>query len=150
MPTPVTGLSADLRRTLANNDLIVFDGNCVLCSRFFRFILRHDRQQRFRFATAQGQLGQRLYSELGLPLDDFETNLVLTGGQIHQNLDAFAAAMTALGWPWRALGLLRHLPGLVKAPLYHLVARNRYRIFGRRSTCLVPEPSLRARFMDTV
>jgi predicted DCC family thiol-disulfide oxidoreductase YuxK len=127
-------------------DLIVFDGECVLCSRFFRFILRHDRAGRFSFATAQSPLGQRLYRELGLPTDDFETYLVIIGGRTHQRLDAFAAAMRALPWPWPVLSLSRFLPRRLKDALYGAVARNRYRLFGRLDTCMVPGPEVRARF----
>lgn len=129
-------------------NLIVFDGECVLCSRFFQFMLRHDRDRRFSFATAQSALGQRLYREQGLPTDEFETNLVYVDGRCYQRLDAFAAAMRALPGLWWLLGLCRFLPGFVKDPMYHLVARNRYRFFGRTAACMIPSPDLRARFVD--
>lgn len=127
-------------------DLIVFDGECVLCSRFLQFMLRHDRGQRFRFATAQSDLGRRLYSRLNLPTKDFETNLVIVDGKVHQKLDAFAAAMRALPGAWFLLSLCRYLPVFVKDRLYHSVARNRYALFGRYKHCLVPDASLRSRF----
>nr|WP_269751748.1 DCC1-like thiol-disulfide oxidoreductase family protein [Pseudophaeobacter flagellatus] len=129
-------------------DLIVFDGECVLCSHFFRFMLRHDRMQRFFFATAQSELGQRLFRDLGLPQDGFDTMLVVVGGQTYQRLDAFAAAMRALPGGWPVLGICRFLPSCVKDLLYHAVARNRYRLFGRNSACLVPDADLQARFLD--
>jgi predicted DCC family thiol-disulfide oxidoreductase YuxK len=131
-----------------STDLIVFDGECVLCSHFFRFMLRHDTAQRFSFATAQSELGQRLYRDLGLSTDDFETKLVIVNGQTFQRLDGFAAAMRALPGAWQILGLCRFLPGFVKDPLYLAVARNRYRIFGRAKTCMVPDPEVQARFLD--
>ncbi len=127
-------------------DLIVFDAECVLCSGFFRFMLRHDRGQRFHFATAQSPLGQRLYAQLNLPATDFETNLVIVDSQVYQRLDALAAAMRALPGAWRILALCRYLPDFAKDPLYHLIARNRYALFGRRNTCLVLDPSMRKRF----
>ena len=145
----VSALSAPVRAALAGRDVIVFDGVCVLCSGFFRLVARHDRAGRFAFVTAQSDLGRAMYRDLGLPADDFETNLVIVDGRIHQRLDAFAAAMGALGRPWSALALLRHLPAALKDPAYHLIARNRYRIFGRTDTCLVPTPTLRARFLDS-
>lgn len=144
----VSDLPDDLQAALAGRDLIVFDAVCVLCCGFFRFMHRHDHVERFHFATAQGDLGQDLYTALGLPTDDFETNLVIIDGRIHQRLDAFLAAMTALGWPWRALAALRILPGRLKDAAYHRIARNRYAIFGRYDTCLVPDADLRARFLD--
>ncbi|UWQ78343.1 DCC1-like thiol-disulfide oxidoreductase family protein [Leisingera sp. S132] len=126
--------------------LIVFDGECVLCSGFFRFMLRHDRTGQFAFATAQSPLGQQLYRDLGLPQDDFETNLVIVDGHPHQRLDAFAAAMRALPWPWPVLSVCRFLPQRLKDALYFSVARNRYRLFGRRDTCMVPSREVRDRF----
>ncbi|WP_234995142.1 thiol-disulfide oxidoreductase DCC family protein [Ruegeria meonggei] len=130
-----------------SGDLIVFDGECVLCSGFFRFMVAQDTAQRFRFATAQSPLGQRLYAELGLPTDNFEKNLVVVDGVTHQRLDAFAAAMRALPGVWPVLSLCRFLPGPVKDPLYYAIARNRYKIFGRTEACLIPETSLRSRFL---
>ncbi|WP_299204749.1 DCC1-like thiol-disulfide oxidoreductase family protein [uncultured Tateyamaria sp.] len=140
-------LSPDLMDRLNQRDVIVFDGECVLCSGFFKFMLRHDRRQRFDFVLAQSRLGADLYRSLDLPTDDFETNLVVVDGQVHQRLDAFAAAMRCLGWPWKALSVCRFLPGVIKNPLYHLIARNRYAIFGRYDTCMMPDAGLRSRFI---
>ncbi|TFL17326.1 thiol-disulfide oxidoreductase DCC family protein [Jannaschia formosa] len=148
MSRPVSDLSAPARAALGRHDAIVFDGECVLCSGFFRFVLRHDRAGRFRFATAQSPLGQLLYRDLGLPTDAFETNLVIVDGRIHERLPAFAAAMSALGCPWRALALSRAIPEPLSSALYHAVARNRYRWFGRTDHCLMPTPELRDRFLD--
>ncbi|MEM1430740.1 MAG: DCC1-like thiol-disulfide oxidoreductase family protein [Pseudomonadota bacterium] len=146
----VADLSPALQDAVGKRDLIVFDGHCVLCSGFFAFMLRVDRTERFAFATAQGAVGQALYRELGLPTGDFETNLVVVDGVIHQRLGAFLAAMAAVGWPWRALTVLRLLPRGLQDAAYHRIARNRYRIFGRTEACLVPDASLRARFLDTL
>lgn len=145
MPRP-SPLSLDFMEQLNQRDVIVFDGECVLCSGFFRFVLRYDRQRQFDFIMAQSSLGARLYAALDLPMDDFETNLVIVDGQVYQLLDAFAAAMRRLGWPWRVLSICRLLPNLIKDPLYHLIARNRYAIFGRYDTCMIPDAPTRARF----
>lgn len=147
MAVPVSTLPPDLRADLGDHDLVVFDGECVLCSRFFRYMWRHDRAERFRYALAQSPLGTRLYDALGLPTDAFETNLVIVEGRIYQKLDAFAAAMRALGGVRRAAGLVRLLPRAIKDPLYLGVARNRYALFGRFDSCMVPTPKLRARFL---
>ncbi len=143
----VSRLGPDLRAKIEGRNLIVFDGECVLCSGFFRFMLRHDAEGRFSYATAQSPLGQALYDALGLPRDDFETNLVVVDGAIHGHLDAFAVAMRCLGWPWRALGIIGLAPQPVKRPLYRLIARNRYRLFGRYDHCMMPDAALRARFL---
>ena len=143
----VQDLPADLAARLGSADIIVFDGVCVLCSGFARLVLRADREGRFRFATAQSDVGQALYRALGLDPTEFETNLVIVDGRIWTHLDAFAAAMGALGLPWRALAALRRLPPRIKDPLYDTIAQNRYRIFGRLAQCPIPGPELRARFV---
>ena len=141
-------LDAQTRDALQGRDLIVFDGVCVLCSGFFKFMLRHDRKERFSFAMAQADLGQACYAALGMPLDDFQSNLVIKDGWIYTDLDAFAAAMAGLGWPWTALSAMGWLPGVVKVPLYRVVARNRYRLFGRYETCMLPDARVKARFFS--
>ncbi|WP_425052613.1 thiol-disulfide oxidoreductase DCC family protein [Psychromarinibacter sp. S121] len=145
--TPVADLPEGLRARIEGRDVIVFDGECVLCSGFFRFMLARDRERRFSYATAQSELGHALYTALGLPIDDFETNLVIVGGCIYGKLDAFAAAMRALPGPWPVLGAVRWLPKPLKDPAYGVIARNRYRLFGRYDACMVPDADLRARFL---
>ncbi|MEQ9242563.1 thiol-disulfide oxidoreductase DCC family protein [Roseovarius indicus] len=148
MARDLSDLPQDLRDRIAGQDLVVFDGECVLCSGFFRFMLAHDRAGRFRFATAQSPLGTELYTALGLSTEEYETNLVIVGGRIHEKLDAFAAAMRVLGWPWRGLSAVRVLPGWLKTPAYTAIARNRYRLFGRYETCMMPDAAVRARFLQ--
>lgn len=145
--TQVNTLPADLIQALQGRDLIVFDGECVLCSGFFKTMVRVDKAERFTFATAQSDLGQALYRALDLPTDDFETNLVIVDGVIYQRLEAFTAAMRAVGWPWRALSALRFIPEPLRSFLYHRIARNRYAIFGRYDSCMIPDAALRARFL---
>ena len=124
--------------------IVVFDGVCVLCASSIRFILRYDRAARFRFLVAQSPLGQALYRHYGLPAADFDTVLVIDGGRLHTRLDAVAAVLRRLPMPWPLLGFVRWLPDRA----YDLVAKRRYRWFGRREACLMPSPELRGRFLD--
>lgn len=146
MTTRVSDIALALPSDATAAHLIVFDGACILCSRFFRFMMVRDAGQ-FKYATAQSPVGQAYYQALGLPLTDFETNLVIVDGVIYQRLDAFCKAMSVLGWPWRLLSIAWFLPSFLKDPAYHLIARNRYRIFGRYDTCMIPTPDIKARFV---
>lgn len=128
--------------------LIVFDGECVLCSVFARFVFARDRNARFRFTMAQSDLGQALYRHYGLDTRDFETNLVIVDGRLHGKLTGFARVMAELGWPWRALAALRVVPRPIGNWLYDRIARNRYRLFGRYDACRLPSPELRARVIE--
>ena len=128
--------------------LIVFDGECVLCSVFARFVFARDRRARFRFTMAQSDLGQALYRHYGLDTRDFETNLVIIDGRLHGKLSGFARVMAELVWPWRALAVLRLVPRPLGDWLYDRIAKNRYRLFGRYDTCRLPSPELRARVIE--
>lgn len=148
--TPIDTLPDTIRAQIAGHDVIVFDGVCVLCGGFFRFMERRDRNRRFRFVLAQSELGAALYKALDLNPSEFETNLVIVDGRIHTHLDAFAQAMGVLGGGWRLLRLLSYLPKALKHPVYNLIARNRYRLFGKTETCLVPDARMKDRFLSSV
>lgn len=127
-------------------DLIVFDGACVFCSGFARFMARYDRAERFRFVTAQSRTGQALYLRHGLDPVAMETNIVILEDRAHVRMAAFAAATRSLGWPWRVLALAGVIPQPLSDWLYNGIARNRYR-FGRRA-CPPPSAALRERLVE--
>lgn len=122
--------------------LIVFDDVCVLCSGFVQWVIDHDRAGRFRFTAAQGPLGQALYGDLGLDPVRFETNLLVVDGLAYGKLEGVIETAGRLGGVWRAVGIFRLLPPPVRDALYDLIARNRYRLFGRRDTCWLPSPEV--------
>jgi predicted DCC family thiol-disulfide oxidoreductase YuxK len=131
----------------ASQPLIVFDGVCVLCSGFVRTVVRLDRKNRFRFATAQSPFGEALFQKNGLRTDSYETNLVLIDGAAFMRLDSFVAVMAELGWPWRAARVLLVLPRPLRDWLYNRIAKNRYALFGRKDSCEIPSSELRERFL---
>ena len=128
--------------------VIVFDGVCALCNGWVRFLLRHDRRQRYRFAAMQGEHGRRLLSANGLDPDDPMSFLLIENGRAWTGTDAIARVLSGLGGVWRLAAALRWLPRALRDPLYRLVARNRYRWFGRYEHCLLPMAEQRARFLD--
>ena len=128
------------------DNLIVFDGICVLCSGFACFVARHDRTAGFRFVDAHSQTGQALYRIHGLDPQKMETNIVICRGQAYTKMASFTAAMTSLGWPWKALMVLDLLPRELANWIYDRIARNRYRL-GRRA-CPLPSKALRERLLD--
>jgi predicted DCC family thiol-disulfide oxidoreductase YuxK len=127
--------------------LIVFDGICVLCSGFARWVARFDRAAKFRFTTAQSPLGEALYRKHGLRTDVYETNLVIIDGVAYQRMDSLIAVLDALGWPWRAARLLKLMPRPRRDRLYGLIARNRYAFFGKKANCEIPSAALRDRII---
>ncbi|MEM9332768.1 MAG: DCC1-like thiol-disulfide oxidoreductase family protein [Pseudomonadota bacterium] len=134
--------------TIKDKNVIVFDGECVLCSGFFNFVLKHDQKKQFHFLTAQSQAGEALYAHYGLKVDDYDTNLVLIKGRLFERLHGLFEVLSLIGWPWRILNVFRFLPAFLLDWIYYRIARNRYRLFGKRSSCLVPDATLKARFID--
>ena len=127
--------------------LIVFDGECVLCSANARFVLRRDRRRRFRLTTAQSPLGAALYRHFGLARGDYESLLVLLNGRLLTESDAVLAIARELGWPWRAAAAARLVPAFLRDRLYRLVARHRFEWFGRRAVCWAPSAAERDRIL---
>ncbi len=128
--------------------VIVFDGTCVLCNAWVDFLLRRDRAGRYRFAAMQGAVGRALLAGHGLDPDDPASFLLIEGGAAYRDIDGIRRVLAGLGGAWRVAHALRWLPRAVANPLYRVVARNRYRWFGRHAACRVPTPAEAARFLD--
>lgn len=127
--------------------LIVFDGECVFCSAWVQFALKHDKAERYRFLAAQTPLGEALYRHYGLDERDYETNILVENGRAFFKSDGSIRMVAGLGAPWSAVRVFRLLPRKLADRLYEFVARNRLRIAGRRATCYVPTPEQRGRFL---
>jgi predicted DCC family thiol-disulfide oxidoreductase YuxK len=128
----------DLLVQSAEHPIIVFDGDCVFCSANAQFVLRHDRRHHFRLAAMQGEVGTALYQRFGIDPNDPESMIVVTGDKVQRDSDGVLAIYAGLGWPWRAAAIFRVVPKFIRDSIYGWVARNRYRLFGRREQCFVP------------
>jgi predicted DCC family thiol-disulfide oxidoreductase YuxK len=127
--------------------IVVFDALCPLCSANARFILRHDRARTFRLASVQSEAGRALYRRFGLDPDDPDTMLVVAGDRLHRDSDAVLAIARGLGAPWSGAAAARLIPRRLRDAAYRCIARNRYRLFGRRDTCWLPTPEYRDRLL---
>lgn len=110
-------------------------------------MLRHDKPGRFRFASIQGAVGAALCRAHGVDPADPASMLVVEGDRVRRDSDAVLSIYEALGWPWRLMALFRLVPAMLRDPVYRWIARNRYRIFGKRETCWVAPPEYRARIL---
>lgn len=126
--------------TDAGRPIIVFDAECVLCSANAQFVLRHDRQRVFRLTAIQSAVGQALCRQFGIDPNAPETMLLVDGDTALRDSDAVLAIYERLGGRWGSARLLKGVPKRVRDPLYRWVAGNRYRLFGKRDRCWVPDP----------
>lgn len=126
--------------------LIVFDGVCNFCDSSVNFIIKRDRNRFFKFAAMQSAVGQRLLAAHDLSSDNIDSFLLVKSGKVLFKSDAVAAVAKELDRPWNHLAVLRIVPRPMRDFLYSLIARNRYRWFGRREYCRAPTPELKDRF----
>ncbi len=126
--------------------LILFDGVCVFCSRWVRFVIDRDPERRFRFVAVQSEAGRALAARFGIDPQAPQTNAVVWGGRVFFKSDAALTVLGALE-ATRPLALLKAAPRWLRDPAYDLIARNRYAIFGRTDVCMVPSAEDRARFI---
>jgi predicted DCC family thiol-disulfide oxidoreductase YuxK len=122
-----------------NARVIVFDGICNVCSGWVRFLERHRIEPPFKLIPMQSEEGKLLLGDYGIDPEDPTTFLVLDQGRQFTQSDGTIHIVAALGGLWSILGAARVIPKAWRDSLYRLLARNRYRWFGRRSTCYLPQ-----------
>jgi predicted DCC family thiol-disulfide oxidoreductase YuxK len=129
-----------------DDDVILYDGVCVFCSRWVHFVAKRDVDRRFRFTAIQSPYGTRLAQAFSIDPADPDTNAVIHGGVAWFKSDAALTVLGALpGWEW--VRALRTVPKPLRDAVYNLVARNRYRVFGKYEECFVPDQDMRARVL---
>lgn len=138
---------ADHMAQLPEGRIILFDGECVLCSANAKFVLTHDKDKAFCVASMQGAVGAGLFRKHGLDPEDPSTILVVEGDKVRSDSDAVLSIFEGLGFPWRLMTVFRIVPEAVRDPIYRLIARNRYRLFGKRDTCWIAPEHLRSRVL---
>lgn len=126
--------------------IIFFDGVCGLCNRFVDAVLRADRKGVFRFAPLQGETAKALLTPL--PDDDRTWSVIYRDAQgTFRESEAVLRVLWRLGGWWKVLAVLQCVPRPIRDSVYRMVARNRYRWFGKRAACRLPTPEERARFL---
>jgi len=130
--------------------LLIFDGECVLCSSGVQFMMKHDPEGETKFAVIQDALPRALYTHYGLDADAFDTFMVLADGEPFLRWRGVCKAAELMPAPWKWLGVMgRIVPGFIGDAIYNFVQRNRIGWFGKRETCLIPDATLRERFLTS-
>jgi predicted DCC family thiol-disulfide oxidoreductase YuxK len=129
--------------------IIVFDTDCVLCSRMVAFVLAHEAAPFFSFVGAWSPTGLALAEQHGFSQEDLnETFLIIIDGVAHHHSDAGVELLRRLRQPWRWLSFMHFVPRALRDPVYSFIARHRYQWFGHQQGCSVPAAEHRQRFVD--
>lgn len=127
--------------------VVLFDGVCRLCNGWAKFLIRHDRERRFRLCSVQSAEGQAILQWFGLPTGHFDTMAYVEGAELFVRSTALLRILAQLPAPWRLLAGLRLIPRALRDWGYDRIALNRYRLFGRHDSCLLPSADHARRFL---
>lgn len=132
--------------------IVLFDGVCNLCAGAVRFIIRRDRKGRFRFAALQSDVGRRFLAAAGVDApgsgEPPRSLILFAGGKVYRSSTAALLILAGLGRAWPFAATLLVIPAPLRNLVYRWVARNRYRWFGRKTVCEIPQTDESWRFLD--
>jgi predicted DCC family thiol-disulfide oxidoreductase YuxK len=131
-----------------DNSIVLFDGFCNFCSRSVWFIIRRDPGRKFLFAASQSPGGQKLIREYAIGEMADHSIVLVRGGRVFSNSGAALRIAGQLRFPWSLFQAFIILPPGLRDFFYGLIARNRYRLYGKRDECFLPGPEIRERFLD--
>ena len=137
----------------SNRTIVLYDGVCGLCNRAVQFLLKRDRHDRFRFASLQSDFAANLLQRHGIDHTKLDTvYAVVNHGETNEKLlakgDAFLFFAKVLGGIWSVARLGSVIPRPIRNWLYDFVAANRYRVFGKAESCMLPDPASRHKFLE--
>ena len=129
-------------------NIVVFDGVCILCNKTVQWIIRNDSKSKFRFTSAQSEVGQLLLKEHGLSSDSFKSILYILDNRIYIKSTAVLQILRRLDGGFQLLYCLIIIPRVLRDMVYDFIANRRYRWFGKLDSCIVPGPECRGRFLE--
>lgn len=133
-----------------NKKIILFDGVCNLCNNSINFIIKRDKKDIFRFASLQSEIGQQLALERGIDVEEAMDSMILIepGVAYYQRSTAALEIARDLGGGFSLISNFSFVPEPFRDGIYNIIARNRYRWFGKQDSCMIPTPELKAKFLE--
>jgi len=128
--------------------VILFDGVCNLCNGFVKFVLKRDKNKIFQFASLQSIYGSGLLAYFNYQNIKPETIVLYDGEKILTESDAVIMILGSLKGIWKSVVIFKLVPTFIRNWFYRLIARNRYKFFGKKEECLVPDGNIKDRFLD--
>lgn len=128
--------------------IILFDGVCNLCNASVNFIIKRDKKDHFRFAPLQSQFAQELCKKYDIDILKMESVLLIEKQKLYTQSTAALRISKKLSGLWPVLYTFIIIPTIIRNPLYNLIARNRYKWFGKKDTCMIPRPELKEKFIS--
>lgn len=131
----------------SSGPIIFYDGLCALCNSSVKFVLRHDKEDLFRFASLQSETARVYLDPHGIDPTLLHSIVLLDEGKVYQRSDGVLRILDHLGSPWKLFSVIRILPRALRDVFYNFVAKVRYRVFGKYEACPLPPSDMRERFL---
>ena len=130
-----------------SHPVVLFDGVCNFCNSTINFLIRQDKKGILHFATLQSPSGQQLLKQYGLPLENFESFVVLEKGKAYTGSTASLKVCRQLPWYWQWTRIFWVVPRPFRDAVYNFIARHRYQWFGKKDQCMLPDEKIKERFI---
>ena len=134
--------------TIENQHVILFDGVCNLCDSAVNFIIDHDKKGVFKFAALQSPYGRQTLEKLGLNTHEFNSMVLISNERVYQKSTAALKIAKKLNGLWPLLYIFMIIPAFIRHAFYDVIAKNRYKWWGRKDRCKIPTPELKQRFLE--
>lgn len=133
----------------ANKELILFDGVCNLCNTSIQYVIKHDKQNKFVFAALQSDIGKSVIENHGIDTTKIDSILLHTpNNKIYYKSTAALKIASKLGFPISIMSIFLIVPTFIRNWVYDFIAKNRYKWFGKKESCMIPTPELSSKFLD--
>ena len=132
---------------LKNKGLILFDGVCNFCNSSVNFIIKNDKTDHFRFLPLQSERGKKIVAEYNLDPENLQTVILLEQGRIYTRSTAALRIARKLSGGWKLMYGFVIVPSVVRDFFYNIIARNRYKWWGQRGSCMIPTPEVKRKFL---
>ncbi len=132
----------------AYQPVILFDGFCNLCSSSVQFVIKHDPEGIYKFASLQSNFGSVILKQFNLPATELNSFILYQNDKIYTRSTGALMVAKKLNGPWRGLGIFLLVPRFIRDFVYKIISKNRYKWFGQKTTCWLPSPALRKRFIS--
>ena len=136
-------MSSDLK----DKGLVMFDGVCNFCNSSINFIIRNDKTDHFRFLTLQSERGQKIIKQYNLDPENLQTVILLENGRIYTRSTAALRIARKLKGGWKIFYGFIIVPAVLRDFFYKIVAKNRYKWWGKKESCMIPTPEVRKKFL---
>ena len=128
-------------------NILLFDGVCNLCNGAVLFVIKRDKKEQIKFASLQSEVGKELLTQYNLPLNEFDSFIYIKNNQILLKSAAALTLMKDIGGVWQLLYAFIIVPKFIRDFVYGVVAKNRYKWFGKQDVCMMPDKKLHSRFL---